>query len=157
MQFNSKYVELHSHSFYSFGEGASHIDELLNRAHQLDYPAMALTDYNMCGALEFSRQSNHFGIKPITGAEIILEDDSHIVLLAKNRTGYSNISQLLTLANGSDRRERRLDPKHIPQYTSGTILLTGSQNGLVSNSIKENKIEKAKSVLKELREYFEDN
>ena len=157
MQFNSKYVELHSHSFYSFGEGASHIDELLNRAHQLDYPAMALTDYNMCGALEFSRQSNHFGIKPITGAEIILEDDSHIVLLAKNRTGYSNISQLLTLANGSDRREPRLDPKHIPQYTSGTILLTGSQNGLVSNSIKENKIEKAKSVLKELREYFEDN
>ena len=111
----------------------------------------------MCGALEFSRQSNHFGIKPITGAEIILEDDSHIVLLAKNRTGYSNISQLLTLANGSDRREPRLDPKHIPQYTSGTILLTGSQNGLVSNSIKENKIEKAKSVLKELREYFEDN
>ena len=157
MQFNSKYVELHSHSFYSFGEGASHIDELLNRAYQLDYPAMALTDYNMCGALEFSRQSNHFGIKPITGAEIILEDDSHIVLLAKNRTGYSNISQLLTLANGSDRREPRLDPKHIPQYTSGTILLTGSQNGLVSNSIKENKIEKAKSVLKELREYFEDN
>ena len=157
MYVSSKYVELHAHSFYSFGEGASHIDELLSRAYELAYPAMALTDYNMCGALEFSRQSDHFGIKPITGAEIILEDNSHIVLLAKNRIGYSNISRLLTLANGSDRREPRLDPMHIPEYASGTILLTGAQNGLISNAIKEHKIERAKTVLNKYREYFEDD
>ena len=157
MYVSSKYVELHAHSFYSFGEGASHINELLTRAYELAYPAMALTDYNMCGALEFSRQSDHFGIKPITGAEIILKDNSHIVLLAKNRIGYSNISRLLTLANGSDRREPRLDPMHIPEYASGIILLTGAQNGLISNAIKEHKIERAKIVLNKYREYFEDD
>ena len=156
MYVSSKYVELHAHSFYSFGEGASHIGELLTRAYELAYSAMALTDYNMCGALEFSRQSDHFGIKPITGAEIILEDNSHIVLLAKNRIGYSNISRLLTLANASDRREPRLDPTHIPEHASGTILLTGAQNGLISNAIKEHKIERAKIVLNKYREYFED-
>ena len=118
---------------------------------------MALTDYNMCGALEFSRQSDHFGIKPITGAEIILEDNSHIVLLAKNRIGYSNISRLLTLANGSDRKDPKLDPMHIPEYASGTILLTGAQNGLISNAIKEHKIDRAKAVLNKYREYFEDD
>ena len=48
------YVELHAHSFYSFGEGASHIHELLSQAYELNYSAMALTDHNMCGSLEFS-------------------------------------------------------------------------------------------------------
>ena len=51
-----EYAELHCRSFYSFGEGASHVHELVSRAVQLEYSAMALTDYNMCGALEFSRE-----------------------------------------------------------------------------------------------------
>ena len=88
------YVELHAHSFYSFGEGASHIHELLSQAYELNYSAMALTDHNMCGSLEFSNQANSLGIKPITGGEITLLDGSHIVLLAENKKGYANISRL---------------------------------------------------------------
>ena len=63
----SPYVELHTHSFYSFGEGASHVHEHLARAAELSYPALALTDTNLCGALEFAREANDLGIKPITG------------------------------------------------------------------------------------------
>ena len=91
---HERYVELHSHSFYSFGEGASHVHELLDRAVELEYPAIGLTDYNMCGALEFARQAKSLGVRSLTGGELILSDGSHVVLLAKNRKGYSNISQL---------------------------------------------------------------
>ena len=50
------YVELHCHSNYSFKEGASHIDELLERARALEYPALALTDHdNLCGAMPFAQ------------------------------------------------------------------------------------------------------
>ena len=81
MAVDSQYAELHCHSFYSFGEGASQVHELVSRAVELGYPAMALTDYNMCGALEFSRQAKSLNLHSIIGSEIILEDDSDIVLL----------------------------------------------------------------------------
>ena len=78
------YAELHCHSNYSFQEGASSVEELLVRAMDLGYPALALTDHdNLCGAMEFSRMANDIGIQPITGAEITLEDGSHLTLYPK--------------------------------------------------------------------------
>ena len=91
------YVELHVKSFYSFGMGASHVHELLTRAGEFGYPALAFTDTNLCGALEFARLTNSLGIRPVTGGELVLTDGSRIVLLAKRRQGYGNISRLFTL------------------------------------------------------------
>ena len=104
------YVELHAKSFYSFGVGASHVHELLARAKEHGYPALALTDTNLCGALEFARLANSLGVRPITGGELTLSDGSRLTLLAETRAGYSNISRLFTIANAADRREPRLDP-----------------------------------------------
>ena len=86
---NNTYVELHSHSFYSFGEGASHVHELLSQAINLGYKALGLTDHNLCGALNFARQARSLGVQPITGGEITLSDNSRIVLLAENRRGVN--------------------------------------------------------------------
>ena len=61
------YVELHARSFYSFGVGASHTHELLAQAKEHSYFALALTDTNLCGALEFARLANSLDIQPITG------------------------------------------------------------------------------------------
>ena len=109
------YVELHAKSFFSFGVGASHAHELLAQAKDYGYPALALTDTNLCGALEFARLANSLGIRPITGGELTLTDGSRITLLAKTRTGYSNISRLFTLANAEDRREPRASiPRTFP-------------------------------------------
>ena len=55
------YIELHSKSFYSFGVGASHAHEMLSKAVELGYPALALTDTNLCGALEFARLAGSLG------------------------------------------------------------------------------------------------
>ena len=113
---SERYVELHAKSFYSFGEGASHVHELATRAVEHGQIALALTDTNLCGALEFANLAGTLGLKAITGGELTLTDGSRITLLAKSRAGYSNLSQLLTFANRSDRREPRLDAEYLPTH-----------------------------------------
>ena len=85
------------------------------------YPALALTDTNLCGALEFARLANDLGIRPITGGELTLTDGSRLTLLAQTRAGYSNISRLFTLANAADRRNPRLDPTYLPHHSEGVV------------------------------------
>ena len=126
------YVELHAKSFYSFGAGASHAHELLAQAKEHGYPALALTDTNLCGALEFARLANSLDIRPIMGGELTLTDGSRLTLLAKTRAGYSNISRLFTTANAADRREPRLDPALLSHHSEGVILLTGGRDGRLS-------------------------
>ena len=88
------------------GRGASHTHELLVKAEEYGYPALALTDTNLCGALEFARLANSLGIRPITGGELTLTDGSRLTLLARTRAGYSNISRLFTIANAPTARTR---------------------------------------------------
>ena len=65
------YVELHAHSAYSFLDGASQPEELVARAAELGYDALALTDHDgVYGSLEFAHAAKHFGVRPITGAEV---------------------------------------------------------------------------------------
>ena len=148
------YVELHAKSFYSFGEGASHTHELLAQAKEHGYAALALTDTNLCGALEFSRLAGSLGIKPITGGELTLVDGSRLVLLAKTRRGYANLSKLFTLANGVDRREPRLDPAHLPTHAEGVVLLTGGRDGHLSRLAVEGRGENASDLLKSYLEWY---
>ena len=148
------YVELHAKSFYSFGMGASHVHELLARAGEYGYPALALTDANLCGALEFARLANSLGVKPITGGELTLTDGSRIVLLAKNRRGYGNISRLFTLANAADRREPRLDPAYLAEHADGVIVLTGGRDGPLSKLLSEGRRREAHRLLSNYLEWY---
>ena len=148
------YVELHAKSFYSFGMGASHVHELLAQAGEYGYPALALTDANLCGALEFARLSGSLGIRPITGGELTLTGGSRIVLLAKTREGYANTSRLFTLANAADRREPRLDPAYLPEHAGGLVLLTGGRDGPLSRLIEEGYRRDARRLLDDYREWY---
>ena len=79
-----KFVHLHVHSLLSFLDGASKTEQLLETAACFDMPAMAVTDHNnLCAAVEFSCLAAEYGLKPIIGAEITLENSHHLVLLAK--------------------------------------------------------------------------
>ena len=148
------YVELHARSFYSFGSGASHTHELLAQAVEYGYGALALTDGNLCGALEFARLAGSLGIRPITGGELTLADGSRVVLLARTRRGYANISRLFTLANSVDRREPRLDPARLAEHAGGVILLTGGREGPLSRLLLEGRREEAHRRLGEYREWY---
>ena len=148
------YVELHAKSFYSFGTGASHVHELLAQAKEYGYPALALTDANLCGALEFARLAGSLGVRPITGGEFALTGGSRLVLLARNRQGYANISRLFTLANAADRREPRLDPAHLPDHAEGVVALTGGRNGAMSKLLIEGRSKEARELLDSYREWY---
>ena len=148
------YVELHAKSFYSFGMGASHVHELLAQAGEYGYPALALTDTNLCGALEFARLAGSLGIKPITGGELALTDGSRVVLLARTRAGYANIARLFTLANAADRREPRLAPAYLPEHTEGVLLLTGGRDGPLSRLIEEGCRQDARRLLNDYLEWY---
>src|ERR671936_900940 len=108
------YVELHCHSAYSFLDGASLPEELVVRAAELGYPALALTDHDgVYGSLEFAHAAKHLGVRAITGAEVTLVGGAHVTLLCESTRGYANLCRLLTEAHAGTRlpgRERELLP-----------------------------------------------
>src|SRR5918911_1861076 len=112
------YVELHAHSAYSFLDGASLPEELAIRAAELGYSALALTDHDgVYGSLEFAQAAKAFGVRPITGAEVTLEDGSHVTLLVESAAGYANLCRLLTAAHSGTRlpgKERELHDPALP-------------------------------------------
>jgi error-prone DNA polymerase len=70
---SARYVELHCHSNFSLLDGASHPEELVARAAELQMPALALTDHNaVYGAVRFMQAAKAHGIQPILGAELTL-------------------------------------------------------------------------------------
>jgi error-prone DNA polymerase len=98
------YVELHSHSAYSFLDGASHPLELAAAAAEEGHASMALTDHDgLHGAMEFAKSAQSLGVRPITGAEVTLEDGHHLTLLCETTEGYRNLCRLITLAHAHTR------------------------------------------------------
>src|ERR687886_1151460 len=135
-----EYVELHCHSAYSFLDGASQPEELAARAAELGYPALALTDHDgLCGSLEFAHAAKHFGVTPITGAEVTLADGSHVTLLVETSEGYANLCRLLTAAHEDTRPPGRehepgepaLEQELLEELNEGLVCLSGcARHGL---------------------------
>ncbi len=123
------YAELHCHSAYSFLDGASRPEELAAQAHEQGHGALALTDHdNLCGALEFAHAARALGVRPITGCELTVADghgDFHVTLLVETRTGYTNLSQLLTAAHAADRLVPRTPLAALCERAEGLVCLTG--------------------------------
>ena len=131
------YVELHCHSGFSFLDGASHPEELVMRAVELGYPALALTDHNgLYGSMEFAQAARQAKLQPITGAEVTLrecftgvdepEGGHHVTLLAETPQGYANLCRLLTETHmHSERGDARLPLESLLRLPEGLILLTG--------------------------------
>jgi error-prone DNA polymerase len=92
-----RYAELHCKTNYSFLTGASHPDELVEQAIQLDYSALAVTDENsLAGVVRAYAAARHSGMKLIVGAEVTFDDASPVVLWAMHRQGYGQLCRLLT-------------------------------------------------------------
>ncbi len=100
------YVELHCHSAFSFLDGASLPDELVPAALELGHTALALTDHNsVSGSMEFAVCARAFGLRPIHGAEIDLDDGRHLTLLVQDAQGWSNLCRILTNAHAHTRNK----------------------------------------------------
>lgn len=96
MSFAEGYAPLWVKSNYSFLEGASHPDELVDEAHRLGITSMALTDRDgVYGLVRAHVRARELGVHLVAGAEMTV-GDSRIVLLAENRTGYGNLCRLIS-------------------------------------------------------------
>jgi error-prone DNA polymerase len=150
------YVELHCHSAYSFLDGASHPVELAAAAAEQGHEALALTDHDgLHGAMEMAQALKPLGVRPITGAELTLEDDTHITLLCESREGYTNLCRLITASHWHTRRwarngwqegGRRQDPidgkpclafGELESHAEGLVCLSGcAGSGAVASRIE---------------------
>src|SRR5438270_1846723 len=151
------YAELHCHSAYSFLDGASPPDELLAEAHRLGYPALALTDRNgIYGSLAFAHAAQPLGLQAITGAEVILTDGSHLVLLAKTAQGYTNLCRLLTEAHlGAERLDPRLPLPSLEARHDGLIILSGSRRDrLLPRPLKNEGLSSARKLAERCKAVF---
>src|SRR5438270_6913684 len=142
------YVGLHTHSAYSFLDGASLPEELAARAAELGYEALALTDHDgVYGSLEFAQAAKAFGVRPITGAEVTLADRSHLTLLVETPQGYANLCRLLTAAHvGTRPPGHETDPPLPPsldlelllEHSDGLVCLSGcARHGLAIRNPNE--------------------
>jgi len=92
------YTELHCLSNFTFLRGASHPEELVKRAAELGYSALAITDEcSLAGIVRAHVAAKDCGLPLIIGTEIRLEDGPKLVLLACDREGYGNLSELITM------------------------------------------------------------
>lgn len=147
------YVELHLHSCWSLREGASKPVELLTRARQLGYDALALTDHDgLYGSMEFAQRAHEIGIRPITGAELTLSDGSHLTVLAETVEGYRNLCRLLSLAHRPDRENPRTDRETLFADSKGLIVLSGCREGEIARLLDGGETGAAETIAGEYRD-----
>ena len=152
------YIELHCHSNFSFQEGASFPHELLEQAKILGYKGLGLTDHNnLTAALDFSKMAKSMGIHPIIGSEITLEGGYHITVLAENKRGYSNLSNLISESyRFSEHNNPELNFELFRQYSEGLIILTGCLKGEIPTLLMQGKSLEAQIKTLEYLEIFGD-
>lgn len=149
-------VLLHCHSWFSFLAGASSPQELVQTAADLDQQALALTDtHSVAGAVQFSRACRVAGIKPIIGAEILV-DGFPLVLLCADREGYANLCDLLTLTH-RNRLQPGLSLEQLRHYTQGLLCLTGDRCGALATLLRHKRWHQAWCLLEALRSLFPDH
>ena len=148
------FVHLHVHSCYSFLDGASSLDRLIEKAVALKMPALAITDHNrMTGVIKFYEKAKARGIKPVLGAEIDMEGGYHLTLLCKNMQGYSNLCRLLTEAHLSSRQGQfRVLRDLLCKYSGSLIALSGCRRGEVTSSIAKGDIDGARTAARAYRD-----
>jgi len=165
------FVHLHAHTEYSMLDGAAKITDYLKKVKELNQPAAAITDHgNLYGALEFVRQADSLGIKPIIGYEAYVTPGSrfdrpdrdnnkryHLTLLAENNIGYQNLVELVSKAYLEGFYYKpRVDYELLAEHSEGIIALSGCLGGEVAQHLapdgskEEGNIKNEKSYKKAL-------
>lgn len=164
-----KFTHLHTHSHYSLLDGLAKIDDLLSKAVEFGMDSLALTDHGvMYGAIEFYQKAKAKNIKPIIGVEAYVASGSrhnktpgtndrrnHLILLAKNNTGYKNLIKLTTLAHLEGFYYKpRIDKEILRENSEGLIASSACMAGEVPQAILANDLKKAEKAIREFQDIF---
>lgn len=168
---SSDYVHLHNHTQYSLLDGLTKVPALVARVKEMGMEAVAMTDHGtMSGAVEFYKNANAAGIKPIIGMEAYVaarshtdKDPSHdrqyfhLTLLAMDKIGYENLMRLSTIANLKGFYYRpRIDRQLLEKYNQGLIVLSGCIGGEVSDAMRQGQYQQAKKTAEWYKSVFGD-
>ena len=168
----SQFVHLHVHTQYSILDGASAIKPLIKRAKALGMPSLAITDHgNMFGVKEFHDAAVKEGVKPILGCEVYVATGSrfdkkrgredrghHLILLAKNLTGYHNLAKMVSYAfTEGYYYHPRVDKELLRTYHEGIICCSACLGGELPQAIMHGGFDKAEAVVREFKEIFGDD
>lgn len=160
------YAELHCHSALSLLDGASLPETLAERAAELGYPALAITDHDeMGGVVRFGTACEAVGIGGILGVELTVRvpDEfktygtrtTHLVLLAESRDGYRNIASLVTHARmHTDRGSPHVPWELVAQHAHGVFALSGCPRGWIPQLLAEGRDDAAWNAATQLRDVF---
>lgn len=132
-----QYAELHAWSNFSFLQGGSHPEELIETAAALGLEAIALTDRDgLYGAVRFSAHARRCGVKAILGSELTFEDGSRIVLLIEDERGYANLCELISRAQmRGSKGDARLRLEDFAGRVEGLTALSGGPLGCVERAL----------------------
>ena len=167
----SSFVHLHLHTQFSLLDGANQIEPLVQQIKSFGQPAVAMTDHgNMFGAIEFYRKAKDAGVKPIIGCEAYMalgsrhakkdsglahNDYYHLILLARNLTGYQNLIKLSSKAYLEGFYYKpRMDKELLKEHHEGLIALSGCLSGEIPYLIGQKDMDGAMAVAGEFQEIF---
>lgn len=163
-----EYVPLHLHTEYSILDGATKIKDLLKKAQENNMPAVALTDHgSMYGAIDFYQKAKSSNIKPIIGCELYtIEGDikdttkkekyNHLVLLAKDYTGYKNIAKLVSIGHLEGFYYKpRINKELLEQYKEGIIVTSACLAGDINQALLKEDYAEAKRLATWYKDRFE--
>ncbi len=164
----ARFTHLHLHSYYSLLDGANKLEGVVRRASELGMPALALTDHgNLFGAVQFHDVAREHDVKPIVGCEVYVAQGSrfekrgnsggsnHLVLLARNATGYHNLVRLVSLGYLEGFYYRpRIDLDLLSRHSEGLIALSACLKGSVAWNLAKGQYEKARDHAADMKDIF---
>ena len=167
----AEFVHLHLHTEYSLLDGACRLDRLMDRAKELNFSALSITDHGvMYGAIEFYQAARAKGIKPIIGCEVYVAPGSrlekksssggkdvynHLVLLAKDQVGYKNLVKLVSDAHIKGFYYKpRIDKEILTAHKEGLIVLSGCLASEIPQFILHDDLPRARQSLDWFKQTF---
>src|SRR3954465_12386797 len=155
------FVHLHLHTEYSLLDAACRLDKLAERAHDLKFRALSIPTHGVLyGAIDFYQAAKDKGIKPIIGCEVYVAPGSrldkktssggrevynHLVLLAKDETGYKNLVKLATAAHLEGYYYKpRIDKEILAAHKEGLIVLSGCLASEIPENIQRDQLTRAR-------------
>ncbi|MGH2379296.1 MAG: DNA polymerase III subunit alpha, partial [Candidatus Limnocylindria bacterium] len=161
------FVHLHTHSCFSFLDGTSTPEELVEAAIEQGMDALAVTDTNgLYGAVRFWNAARERGLKPVFGTELRIPDDpaapkgpaTHLVLLAKDRAGWTSLCRIVSAGQLAGKKEEpRFTLEMVERDREGLIALTGCGQGAVPRAVRAGDPDGARTELARLAEIFGDD
>ena len=151
------YAELHTWSNFSFLQGGSHPEDLVERACEIGLDAVALTDRDgLYGTVRFGAHARRQHVAAIVGSELTFEDGAHLVLLVENERGYANLCRLISAAQmRGSKGDARLRVEDLQERNEGLIALSGGPLGRVERELRQAGIRAAAREAQRLASIFE--